>query len=91
LGGILSGSQNWFLPPPPVRIGGEVMEGRRLDQTMPIYPREALEKHVTGTVIVQAIISKEGRVTNVRVVSGDPLLVQAGLEAIAQFRYQRLC
>ncbi|HUJ30486.1 MAG TPA: energy transducer TonB [Candidatus Acidoferrum sp.] len=88
LGGILNGNRNGLLPPAPIRIGGDVMEARRLDQTMPVYPPEALKKGVMGTVSVVATISTEGRVINVRVVSGDPLLVQSALDAIAQFRYE---
>jgi protein TonB len=88
LGGILSGSRTALLAPPPIRVGGAVMEGKRLDQTVPVYPPEAIKKGVMGTVFVEAAISKEGRVVNVRVVSGPPLLIQAALDCIAQFRYE---
>ncbi|HTS11448.1 MAG TPA: energy transducer TonB [Candidatus Limnocylindrales bacterium] len=88
LGGILSGTPDALMQPAPLRIGGEVMEGRRLDESVPVYPPEAIKKHIMGTVTVTATISPEGRVVNVRVVSGNPLLVKAALECISQFRYQ---
>jgi periplasmic protein TonB len=88
LGGILSGSRTALLVPPPIRVGGAVMEGKRLDQTVPVYPPEAIKEGVMGTVFLEATISTEGRVVNVHVVSGPPLLIQAALDCIAQFRYE---
>lgn len=85
---MLNGSRSALIPPPPLRVGGEVMAGKRLDDSVPVYPAEALKKRVMGTVLVEATISEDGRVTDVRVVSGPPLLIQAALDCIAKFRYQ---
>jgi periplasmic protein TonB len=88
LGGIFSGSRTALLPPPPVRVGGAIMQAKRLDQTVPVYPPEAIKKRVMGMVIVQATISREGRVIDVHVLSGPSLLIEAALDCIAQFRYE---
>jgi protein TonB len=88
LGGVLGGNRSALIPPPPLRIGGDVMEGRRLDDTVPVYPAEAIKKRVMGMVVVEATISEVGHVTDVRVVSGPPLLIQAALDCIAKFRYE---
>jgi protein TonB len=88
LGGVLSGSRSALIPPPPVRVGGDIMEGKRLDDTVPDYPAEAIKKQVMGTVVVDAMISEDGRVTDVRVLSGPPLLIQAALDCISKFRYE---
>lgn len=88
LGGILAGSPIGVASLPLLRVGGQVMEGRRLDDTIPVYPPEAIKNGVMGTVVVQAIISREGRVVDLHVISGDPMLVQAALDCIAQFRYE---
>ena len=54
----------------------------------PIYPKEARKKHVQGVVMLHAFISKQGDITQLEVVSGDPLLASAALAATRQWKYR---
>jgi TonB family protein len=54
----------------------------------PIYPPLAKQARIQGEVVLEAIISREGDVTNLRVVSGHPLLVEAALTAARQWKYR---
>ncbi|MCI0470344.1 MAG: TonB family protein [Candidatus Aminicenantes bacterium] len=54
----------------------------------PVYPQAAIEAHVEGKVIVDAVTDSEGNVRNTVVVSGNPLLTEAAVEAIKQWRYK---
>jgi periplasmic protein TonB len=79
-------------PPPsnpgPLRISAGVAAGRLLSPIRPVYPVIAREARVQGTVVVEAVISKEGTVERARVVSGPPRLTTAALSAIQQARYE---
>jgi TonB family protein len=54
----------------------------------PVYPLEARAKKIEGVVVLRIHIDKDGRVKKAEVVSGDPLLSQAALEAVRQWRYK---
>jgi periplasmic protein TonB len=54
----------------------------------PVYPTIAVQMHIQGTVVVEATISTEGRIENLRVVSGPAMLVNAAVEAIRMARYR---
>lgn len=43
---------------------------------------------IEGTVVLQAIISKQGTIENLKVVSGHPMLVQAAIDAVREWRYR---
>ncbi len=53
----------------------------------PFYPRTALEQRVEGTVRIHATVGQDGRVRNLRVVSGPALLTSAALDAAQYWRY----
>jgi TonB family protein len=53
----------------------------------PVYPESALRAHIEGVVRVGYLITRTGEVTEVRALSGDPLLVPAAITAVAQWRY----
>jgi protein TonB len=55
---------------------------------IPSYPPLARETHTGGTVVLAATISKEGTIINLRIVSGTPMLQQAALDAVSQWRYR---
>ena len=57
-------------------------------QVKPTYPQLARTVRVQGTVILEAIIDREGRVENLKVLSGHPLLIPAAFEAVQQWRYR---
>jgi protein TonB len=83
------------LPPPPkataparIKQGGNVTAASIVTQTKPVYPPLARQARIQGSVVLHAIIDKDGRVAQLEVVTGHPLLVQAALDAVKQWRYK---
>ncbi|HEX5234883.1 MAG TPA: energy transducer TonB [Silvibacterium sp.] len=74
-------------PQGPVRISAGVAAGRLLEPIRPVYPGIAKSAGVQGTVVVEAIISKDGQVENAHAVSGPALLAQAAVDAVSRARY----
>ena len=82
-------------PPPPkpaapqrVKQGGNVTAASIITQTRPLYPALARQARIQGNVVLHAIIDKDGRVAQLEVISGHPLLVQSALDAVKQWRYK---
>ena len=75
-------------PPKKVNISGGVAAGLLLQKTQPSYPPIAKAARVSGTVVLQATISKTGTITNLRVISGPEMLRQAALDAVRTWRYR---
>ena len=71
-----------------VSISAGVAVGLVIQKTAPVYPALAKSAHVTGTVVIQATISKNGAVGNLRVVSGPAMLRQAALDAVKNWRFR---
>jgi protein TonB len=71
----------------PLKLSEGVVEARLISRVEPRYPPLALQIRLQGTVRLQAIISRDGRITSLEVVSGHPLLVQSALDAVRQWRY----
>jgi len=94
LSGISSSSRVAALAPPtiqpegPVRIGGDVKEPRLISSALPIYPLGAKQLGVEGDVVVNTTIDQNGNVVGMRVVSGQPLLRQAALDALRRWKYE---
>jgi protein TonB len=83
------------LPPPPkavapsrIKQGGQVTAASIITQTRPLYPALARQARIQGNVVLHAIIDKEGKVAQLEVISGHPLLVQSALDAVKQWRYK---
>ncbi len=74
-------------PTGPVRVSAGVAQGHILEPMRPVYPAVAKAAHIQGTVAIEAVISKDGVVKGVHVISGPPLLVQAAVEAVNRARY----
>jgi protein TonB len=73
----------------PIRIKVSVLEAAKLIYSpRPDYPPLAKMARIEGTVRLEAIIGTDGRVQNLAVISGHPLLVNAALQAVSQWRYQ---
>ena len=93
IGGVI-GSVGTAPPPPPrptvtrTRVGGAVQNAKLVNRVQPIYPPLARQTRISGTVRLHAIIAKNGSVEQLTVESGHPLLVQAALDAVKQWRYQ---
>jgi len=71
-----------------IAIASGIAQRNLLTQTPPIYPPIAKAARVSGTVVLQATIGKDGLMESVRVVSGPPLLLQAALDAVRQWTYK---
>jgi protein TonB len=71
-----------------LHISTGVMAGRLLAPIQPQYPPIARISHTEGSVVVQAIIAKDGRIESAHAVSGPPLLQPAALEAVRAARYR---
>ena len=73
----------------PVRVAGGVIQGAILRKVPPVYPEEAKQKHISGTVILHAIIGRDGHVRSLRFVSlPDPSLGIAAVSAVRQWTYK---
>jgi len=76
------------MPPKQVMISGGVAQGLLLEKTNPEYPAVAKAARVSGTVVLQAIISKTGSIEDLHVISGPPLLQGAAMDAVKTWRYR---
>lgn len=72
----------------PVRISGGVIAGNILTKVAPVYPQAAKDAGISGTVVLHAIIGKEGKVESLAVVSGPAELQAAALDAVKQWEYR---
>ncbi len=81
------------LPPPPiptpkyVKIGSGIREPKKLVHVAPVYPEIARISRVEGKVTMEAILDATGKVESVRVLSAQPLLEDAAVRAVRQWRY----
>jgi len=89
VGGVVGGLPD--APPPPVqqavRVGGQIKEPKKLKNIAPVYPPIATQARVQGVVILECTISPQGKVTEVKVLRGIPLLDQAAIDAVKQWVY----
>jgi protein TonB len=74
----------------PVRVGGEVKAPALVERVAPEYPPLALRAQVHGVVIREAVVDREGRVEDLRVLRSIPLLDRAAIDAVRQWRYSPL-
>jgi protein TonB len=93
-GGVLGGLIQSTAPPPKVatpqklRISSGVALGNKVSGNDPAYPQMAKIAHVQGDVVLQATISKSGSIENLRALSGHPILIQAAMEAVKDWKYR---
>jgi TonB family protein len=71
-----------------IRVGGNVQAAKLVHQVQPVYPQVAKAAHVSGTVVLHAIIGKDGSVQQLAAVSGPPLLLQASIDAVQRWQYE---
>ena len=70
-------------------MAASAQEGRRaVSKTMPRYPEIARRMNLVGTVKVEAVIGPDGKVKNVNVVGGHPVLVSVTVDAVKEWRYE---
>jgi protein TonB len=72
----------------PVRIGGIVREPRVTKLVPPKYPSLARQARVSGTVVLEAIVTEDGKVSEIKVISGHPLLLEAAIDCVKQWEYE---
>jgi len=75
------------VPAPPLRFQG-ITPGRLEHKVEPSYPPQARMARVDGAVSLRATVGTDGKVKEVRVISGHPLLVRAAVDAVRQWRYK---
>lgn len=75
-------------PAGPLRVTSGTAQARLIVPIRPQYPPIALATHTQGWVIVDAVISTTGRIENIQVISGSPLLIPSTLDAVRQARYR---
>jgi len=98
MGGVIGGIVNStslaavpkFTPvvPQRIRISQGVTKGLLIHRVEPAYPTLAKQARVQGEVLLIAIIDVNGQIQNLQLVSGHPMLVQAALAAVKQWRYK---
>jgi protein TonB len=74
--------------PTKMSISAGVAGGLLVQKTAPVYPQMARDARVSGTVVIQATITKTGTVDNLRVVSGPVMLQKSALDAVRTWRYK---
>jgi periplasmic protein TonB len=74
--------------PSQIRVGGEVQAARLMHEVTPAYPPIARQARIAGTVALSATIASDGTVKDLRLLSGNPLLVDAAVNAVKQWTYR---
>ena len=71
------------MQPPPDRL----VPAHAIYRVEPFYPRVALQQRVEGTVKIRATVDRDGKVKNLKVISGPALLTASALDAAQYWRY----
>ena len=91
IGGIIS-STPVAVPkvatPQRVRVSQGVSQGLLVRKVNPTYPPLARQARISGTVVLHAVISKDGSIENLTLVSGHPMLAPAAIDAVKQWKYK---
>ena len=71
----------------PVRLGSGIKEPILIRKVPPVYPQIALTAKVQGVVVIEVVVDVDGNVRNAHVIRSQPLLDQAALAAVRQWRF----
>lgn len=71
----------------PLRVGGDISEPRKIFDAKPVYPAEAQAAKVSGIVILEVVIDATGGVRDAKVLRSVPMLDQAALDSVKQWRF----
>jgi len=91
IGGIISSTPVAVpkaVTPQRVRVSQGVTQGLLINKVQPNYPPLARQARIQGAVQLQALISKQGTIENLRVISGHPMLSPSAIDAVKQWRYK---
>ena len=72
----------------PIRVSGKLQEAKLIHKVDPVYPKLAIQARVSGVVNLEAMIDEEGSITDLKILSGHPLLNDAALSAVRQWKYK---
>jgi protein TonB len=75
-------------PKGPVRVSSGVVAGNAISQPKPVYPPIARAAHVSGAVVLHAIINKAGSIERLEVISGPEMLRASALDAVRNWKYK---
>ena len=75
-------------PAAPAPVGGDVKPAKLLKSVPPVYPDMARNQRISGSVQIDALIGTDGNVSTMKVLSGPPLLHQAAMSAVKQWKFQ---
>ena len=73
-----------------VRVGGRVAAPKLVHTVSPVYPDVARLAHLSGIVVLEAVVGVDGKVEAVKTLDANPVLEQAAIDAVEQWRYQPL-
>lgn len=93
IGGIVSSTASLaavpkLAPPQRIRISQGVTKGLLIHRVEPTYPPLARAARIQGEVVLSAVISTNGDIENLQLVSGHPMLVPSAITAVQQWRYK---
>ena len=74
--------------PTRVRVPQGMMKGMVISKVQPVYPADAKAARIQGTVVISAIIGKDGSVQNMRLIAGHSMLAPAAMDAVKQWKYR---
>src|SRR5262249_51084867 len=71
-----------------IEVPEDFADDQIVHRVHPAYPKQARARKLHGTVVLEAVVSKRGKVDSLQLVSGDPVLAQAAADAVKQWRYK---
>jgi TonB family protein len=71
-----------------LNVSQGVSRGLLVKQAQPVYPANAMRMHIEGAVEILATISKDGDISTTKILSGDPQLARAAVDAVKQWKYK---
>ena len=71
----------------PLRVGGNVQESKLISRVDPVYPDMALRARIEALVMLEVTVNETGEVDKIRIIRGHPMLDQAAIDAVKQWRY----
>lgn len=72
-----------------LRVQGSEQQKKLINKVVPVYPQDAKDAHIQGTVRMEVKIDADGNVSDIKVQSGHKMLVDAAVTAVKQWRYEK--
>lgn len=71
-----------------VRVGGNIRRPEIIKLVKPEYPPQAISARIEGVVVLEATVTEQGDVADVKVISGPPMLIPAAIKAVEEWKYE---